>query len=191
MGSARTARAVAYHLLANRELLLHYKMNKQYLATMLCGLLLCGASALAQTTPASPAGPGMPPTAAEHAGILKSVRGKVLLLGADGSARPAQAGDPIAPIDRLQTDVDSAASLVLRDGTTMVVGPSSRLDFKQFHFDSTTRDGGLLVSLLRGSLRMVTGLIGKTQPDAVRVETQTATIGIRGTDFIVEADAAQ
>ena len=36
---------------------------------------------------------------------------------------------------------------------------------------------------------MVTGLIGKTQPDAVRVETQTATIGIRGTDFIVQADA--
>ena len=27
------------------------------------------------------------------------------------------------------------------------------------------------------------------QPDAVRIETQTATIGIRGTDFIVQADA--
>jgi hypothetical protein len=38
---------------------------------------------------------------------------------------------------------------------------------------------------------MVTGLIGKTQPDAVRVETQTATIGIRGTDFIVQANVQQ
>ncbi|WP_068683548.1 MULTISPECIES: FecR domain-containing protein [unclassified Variovorax] len=166
-------------------------MNKRCLATMLCGLLLSGAGALAQTAPASSAASGLPPAAAEHAGILKSVRGKVMLLSADGSARPAQAGDPVAPIDRLQTEAGSAASLVLRDGTTMVVGPSSRLDLKQFHFDSTTHDGGLLVSLLRGSLRMVTGLIGKTQPDAVRVETQTATIGIRGTDFIVEADAAQ
>jgi hypothetical protein len=166
-------------------------MNKKCLATMLCGLLLSGTGALSQTMPASNTASRMPSGAAEHAGILKSVRGKVLLLGADGSTRPAQAGDPVAPIDRLQTEADSAASLVLRDGTTMVVGPSSRLDFKQFHFDSTTRDGGLLVSLLRGSLRMVTGLIGKTQPDAVRVETQTATIGIRGTDFIVEADAAQ
>lgn len=161
-------------------------MKKKRLATLFCGLLLSGAGALAQTTPTSVA-----PAGAEHAGILKSVRGKVQLLGTDGKARQAQAGDPIAPIDRLQTDADSAASLVLRDGTTMVVGPSSRLDFKQFHFDSTTRDGGLLVSLLRGSLRMVTGLIGKTQPDAVRVETQTATIGIRGTDFIVLADAPQ
>jgi hypothetical protein len=37
-------------------------------------------------------------------------------------------------------------------------------------------------------MRMITGLIGKTNPDAVRVETQTATIGIRGTDFIVQTD---
>ncbi len=54
----------------------------------------------------------------------------------------------------------------------------------------TTQDGGMLVSLLRGTLRMVTGLIGKTHPDAVRVETQTAVIGIRGTDFIVQAGRA-
>jgi hypothetical protein len=129
--------------------------------------------------------------AAQHAGMLKAVRGSVQLLDTDGTARPARAGDAIAPIDRIVTEADSAASLVLRDGTRMVVGPSSRLDLKQFHFDPATRDGGLLVSLLRGSLRMVTGLIGKTQPDAVRVETQTATIGIRGTDFIVQAGAQQ
>ena len=164
-------------------------MKKKHIAVALSAFLLAGAGALAQTS--NPPAPTNAPPAAEHAGILKSVRGKVQLLGADGNARTAQAGDPVAPIDRLQTDADSAASLVLRDGTTLVIGPSSRLDLKQFHFDSTTRDGGLLLSLLRGSMRMVTGLIGKTQPDAVRVETQTATIGIRGTDFIVQADAPQ
>ena len=157
---------------------------KKRLAAALCALLLASTGAPAQTSAGTPA-------AAAHAGILKTVRGKVQLLGADGNVRTAQAGDPVAPIDRIQTDADSAASLVLRDGTTLVIGPSSRLDLKQFHFDSTTRDGGLLLSLLRGSMRMVTGLIGKTQPDAVRVETQTATIGIRGTDFIVQADAPQ
>ena len=36
---------------------------------------------------------------------------------------------------------------------------------------------------------MVTGAIGKTHPEAIRVETPTAVIGIRGTDFIVETDA--
>ena len=36
------------------------------------------------------------------------------------------------------------------------------LDLKEFHFDGTTREGGILLSLLRGSMRMITGLIGKT-----------------------------
>jgi hypothetical protein len=118
---------------------------------------------------------------------VKSVRGDVKLLSG-AAARPVSAGDAIAPIDRLETGADSGASVVLRDGTAVVVGPASRLDVKEFHFDPTTQEGGMLVSLLRGSLRMVTGLIGKAHPDAVRVETPTAVIGIRGTDFIVQTD---
>lgn len=153
--------------------------------TRLCVLLLAAAtasitsitSAAAQTTP--------PP---EQAGFVKSVRGDVQLLNAAGAMRTAHPGDEVAPIERIVTGVDSAASLVLRDGTVLVIGPSSRLDMKEFSFDPTAQDGGLLVSLLRGSLRMISGLIGKAHPDAVRVETQTATIGIRGTDFIVQAD---
>jgi len=152
---------------------------KNRILTALCALTLLHGIASAQS--AVPA--------EQQAGTVKSVRGDVQLLGANGTPRVAASGDVLSPIDRILTGPDSAASVVLRDGTTMVVGPSSRLDVKEFHFDATTQDGGLLVSLLRGSMRMITGLIGKSHPDAVRVETQTATIGIRGTDFIVQADA--
>lgn len=152
---------------------------------ILGGLALLGATVMAQaqTTP--------PPAAAVadlQAGFVKSVRGNVQLLSAAGTTRTAAAGDALGSVDRIVTGPDSSVAVVLRDDTTPVVGPSSRLDLKEFHFDATTRDGGLLVSLLRGSMRMITGLIGKTNPDAVRVETQTATIGIRGTDFIVQTD---
>jgi hypothetical protein len=118
----------------------------------------------------------------------KTLRGDVQLLGADGVMRPARPGDQVSPIERVITGPESGASVVLRDGTTLIVGPSSRLDFKEFSYESTMQDGNLLVGLIRGSLRMITGLIGKTHPDAVRVETQTATICIRGTDFIVEVE---
>ncbi|QNK69580.1 FecR domain-containing protein [Variovorax sp. PAMC26660] len=164
------------------------------------GLAIVGSATLAQaqTPPPAPATPIAPvaapavapaATAAElHAGFVKSVRGNVQLLGAAGTTRPANPGDALGAVDRIVTGPDSSAAVVLRDDTTLVVGPSSRLDLKEFHFDGTTHEGGMLVSLLRGSMRMITGLIGKTNPDAVRVETQTATIGIRGTDFIVQAD---
>jgi hypothetical protein len=156
-------------------------------SSVMGGLALCGAAALAQAqSPSSP--PVAKPVAEPQAGFVKSVRGNVQLLSAAGTSRTASAGDALAAVDRIVTGPDSSASVVLRDDTTLMVGPSSRLDLKEFHFNSTTHEGGVLVSLLRGSMRMITGLIGKTNPDAIRVETQTATIGIRGTDFIVQAD---
>lgn len=149
------------------------------------GLAFWGMAALAQAQTAPPA---TTPAPEPQAGFVKSVRGNVQLLSAGGSSRTANAGDALASVDRIVTGPESSASVVLRDDTTLVVGPSSRLDLKEFHFNATTHEGGMLVSLLRGSMRMITGLIGKKNPDAVRVETQTATIGIRGTDFIVQTD---
>ncbi len=159
---------------------------KKFLS-VLGGLALCGAAVLAHAQSSSSA-PAAMPTPEPQAGFVKAVRGNVQLLSAAGTSRAASAGDALAAVDRIVTGPDSSASVVLRDDTTLVVGPSSRLDLKEFHFNSTTHEGGVLVSLLRGSMRMITGLIGKTNPDAIRVETQTATIGIRGTDFIVQAD---
>lgn len=124
-----------------------------------------------------------------HVGFVKSVQGNVQLITAAGAVSQCLPGTKIMPTDRMVSGPDGAAGLVLRDGTKMVLGPSSQLEVKQFAFDSTTLDGTVLVSLLRGSLRMISGLIGKINPEAVRIETQTATIGIRGTDFIVLADA--
>jgi ferric-dicitrate binding protein FerR (iron transport regulator) len=174
------------------------------LVIALGGLAIVASAALAQAQTPSAAPVAAPPAAAApapapataapaakaepQAGFVKFVRGDVQLLNGAGATRAASPGDALGAVDRIVTGPDSSASVVLRDDTTLVVGPSSRLDLKEFHFDGTTHEGGMLVSLLRGSMRMITGLIGKTNPDAVRVETQTATIGIRGTDFIVQAD---
>lgn len=166
-------------------------------------LALAAAGAHAQTPPAAVPAP-LPPAASavaaapaptpvevvtRQAGFLKTLRGSVQLMEAPGAAaRPAQAGDALLPGGRITTGPDSAASLVLRDGTTLVVGPSSQMELKAFSFDATTHDGSLLAVLLKGSLRMITGLLGKAHPEAVRIETQFAFVGVRGTDFIVQAD---
>lgn len=130
-----------------------------------------------------------PAVGSANAGIFKDVRGGVFVLGSDGAMRPVRAGDAVSAIDRIETEAEAGAGVVLRDGTTLVLGPSSRLTLKEFHYDAATRDGSMLLSLLKGSMRMITGLIGKTNPEAVRIETQTITLGIRGTDFIVLAEA--
>lgn len=122
-------------------------------------------------------------------GLVKTVRGNAQLLHATGTSLVLEPGSEVNETDQIVTDADSGVSIVLRDGARLVVGPSSRLDMKKFHFNPVTHEGGIFLSLITGSMRMVTGLIGKHHPEAERIETPTAVIGIRGTDFIVNVNA--
>ena len=48
-----------------------------------------------------------------------------------------------------------------------------------------------VIELLKGGLRSVTGAIGRSNKDSYQLKNETHVIGIRGTDFIVNADAQQ
>ena len=151
-----------------------YLRKTLFLATLLA--TLAGGSAWAQAA-----------DTAAKAGTMKLVQGDVRVVDARGE-RPLQPGDSLAQADQVVTGADGAASMVMRDGTTMMVGPRSRINLSTFAYNSTTQEGNLVVAVLRGSMRMITGLISKTNPNAISVTTRTATIGVRGTDFIVEVD---
>lgn len=158
-------------------------------ALLCAGLLALASLAQAQSTPPLAAGAASTATAPERAGTAKLVKGPVTVF--DGSSeKPLLPGQAVAATDRVSTGPGGSASLVLRDGTVIVLGPDSRMELREFAFDSTTYQGSLVVGVLRGTMRMVSGLIRKTRPDAVRIETPTALIGIRGTDFIVDVDPA-
>lgn len=127
-----------------------------------------------------------PAMAQDTAGTVKSVRGPVRIVSA-GSERPAAAGDALNAGERVVTGPEAAAGLSLADGTLLAVGPRSSLNLQKFGYDPTTRDGSIALELLEGSMRMVSGLIAKASARAVQVITPTAVVGIRGTDFVVEA----
>ncbi len=146
--------------------------------TLMTALLLAVAGLCVGTANAQP-GPGA------GVGTVKVVQGQARVVNATGE-RPLSPGDHVAMADRLITEAGSATSVVLRDGTTLVVGPKSQVELKDFAFNSTTHEGTVRVSLLQGALRMITGLIAKLHPANVNVETDTVTTGVRGTDFIVE-----
>lgn len=92
--------------------------------------------------------------------------------------------------DRLTTSAGASAIIKLQDGTRMTVRPNSELVLQQYQFKENASDNGMLMQLVRGGFRAVTGLISKNSPNAARVQTSTATIGIRGTDFDARLCAA-
>ncbi len=125
------------------------------------------------------------PLWAADSGTAKVVRGDVRIERA-GSSAALKVGDPVLEKDRIVVAAEGSAGITLRDDTRISVGPRSTLVINGFSFDSKTQEGNVDTSILRGTMRYVTGLVGRFKPTSVRVATATATVGIRGTDFIIE-----
>jgi len=122
--------------------------------------------------------------AGEAIGTVKTLKGEVNVVR-DGAAMKATAGMRLMAADKLVTGADSSVGIALQDATLMSLGAKSATQLSEFRYDPVKREGNMLISVIKGSMRFVTGLLGKQNPSAVGIRTPTATIGIRGTDFIV------
>ena len=122
-------------------------------------------------------------TAAQPVGEVEFARGAGFAQTASQAPRILGRGVALKEGDRLTTADGASAILKLNDGTRMTVRPNSELVIEQFKFKENAPDNSFVMQLLRGGLRAITGLISKTSPDAARIRTSSATIGIRGTDF--------
>lgn len=127
-----------------------------------------------------------------QAARIVSATGDTMLMRAGQIATPATRAEMIRSGDRLRTGARSSVELAFEDGMRMTLGPRTDLLIDEYFFESNRSRG--FFALARGSLRTVSGLLGRTDPDAFRLSTPTATLGVRGTDFtthqgICDADA--
>jgi hypothetical protein len=100
-----------------------------------------------------------------------------------GERRALKQGDIVQSGDKLQTD-NGRLQVRFSDSGFLSLKPKSQMVIKEYAFDGT-EDGTekAFFSLLKGSLRAVSGAIGKHNKSAYKYETPVATIGIRGTAF--------
>jgi len=128
--------------------------------------------------------PGQANAAAE-AGTIKVIRGSVSIERA-GKRTPVTVGDRVMSADRVITGAESAVGITLRDNTRLTAGPDSVLSLEKYSFDSTTHAGELDASVRKGTLSVVSGKLTAASPEKVSFRTPTATLGVRGTDFVIE-----
>jgi hypothetical protein len=137
-------------------------------------LLMAG---LAAATPVLPA---------EDAGIVKTAKGSVTIQRGSNKLSAAP-GAKVAAADRITTGADSSVGIILRDNTLLSAGPNSTLVLERFAFNSTTHEGVIDASVKRGTLSVVSGKIPKQSPGAVQFRTPNAILGVRGTEFLIDA----
>lgn len=122
-------------------------------------------------------------------GSVDYVRGAGAAQKPGESPRVLGAGSTIQQGEVLSTGASSFAIVKLNDGTRMTLRPNTSMKVDDFILDQPGKSDNLGMSLLKGGLRIVTGLISKRVGTST-LTTSTATVGIRGTDFDARLCAA-
>ena len=81
------------------------------------------------------------------------------------------------------------AGITFADNTQVQVNENSRLVIDDFVYDSKKPAAGkLALNMASGTVRYASGAIAKNDPSKVSINTPTATIAVRGTDFTATVD---
>lgn len=117
------------------------------------------------------------------AGSVQFVIGDVKLITKAGATRALVKGAEVDEGDRIVTASGSSAQIRMVDGGFIAVRPNTNMAFDTYHYSGKDDGtGNAILSLLQGGFRAITGIIGHTNKQNYLIRTQTATIGIRGTD---------
>ena len=111
-------------------------------------------------------------------GIVGAISGTVKT-----ETRELKTGDKIYLNETIVAGAGSGTQILLLDQSTFTIGEDSEVVMDTFIYDPATNDGKIVASVKQGSLKVISGLISKKNPDALTVEVPEGTLGSRGTEF--------
>lgn len=106
-------------------------------------------------------------------------------------ASPASKGAGIEKMDTVSTNSQGRFRITFNDATTVNITENSRLVIDDFVYDGNNKSKGKLgLKLALGTARYASGAVAKGNTKGVNIRTPTATIAVRGTDFVMSVDEA-
>jgi hypothetical protein len=117
-------------------------------------------------------------------GKVIAVRGIVEAVDKNKKTRVLERRSEFFVGDTLTTKAKASIKLRFIDGTLTSLKPETTLKLTNYHYKSGDKANNRNISeLIQGGLKSMTGRLSKNNPDAYKIETPVATIGIRGTVF--------
>jgi hypothetical protein len=97
-------------------------------------------------------------------------------------------GTGLEMMDTVRT-TQGKVGLTFADNTKVDITENSKLVIDDFVYDPNSKKSGkLAVNIALGTVRYASGQIAKNSPQAVSINTPTATVAVRGTDFTATVD---
>jgi hypothetical protein len=101
----------------------------------------------------------------------------------------ASKGSAVEKMDTVSTNSQGRFRITFNDSTTVNITENSRLLVDDFVYDGGGKSTGKLgLRVALGTVRYTSGKIAKGNAKGVNIRTPTATIAVRGTDFVMSVD---
>jgi hypothetical protein len=121
---------------------------------------------------------------AATAGQITHLSGTLSAKRADGTSKLLSVKSEVHEGDTLGTESETYARIKFADGGEVVMRPGTQIKVENYSYTAGKPESdNIVLSMFKGGLRAVTGLIGKRSREKISFLTDTATIGIRGTHF--------
>tara|TARA_X000001036_G_scaffold272546_1_gene253156 strand:+ start:26 stop:601 length:576 start_codon:yes stop_codon:yes gene_type:complete len=91
--------------------------------------------------------------------------------------------------DTIIVKEQSNAQILLLDETALTVGEKSELTIDDFVYDPKSKVGKIVSNIKVGTVRIVTGEISNQNPENLKVNIPTGSVGARGTEFVVVTES--
>lgn len=125
--------------------------------------------------------------AAQVVGTVVNISGPLLAKRPDGSVKVLSLKSEVEQGETLISEKSTYARIKFIDNSEITLRPNTQMVIDNFSYDETKPEkDNAFFSLIKGGLRSITGALGKRNRERVGINTPTATIGIRGTTFIVQ-----
>jgi hypothetical protein len=119
----------------------------------------------------------------EIGGISDVVGGVDVLRGGKLPAETAKVGDKVSQGDIIRTKSGAKAQIKFKDDSVITIAPDSRVALNEYVYEPEKNQREASIKIFHGLVHTaVNKLFNKKKPDFT-VETLTASLGIRGTDF--------
>lgn len=113
--------------------------------------------------------------------------GQVSVKDQDGNIQGLEVNSQIYEGDRITTEVGANLYILMDDGAEIFLKGDSIIKISEYVITSGYDDSSSsIMDLIRGGLRTITGAIGGSALSNYSVQTGLATIGIRGTEYVIK-----
>ncbi len=116
--------------------------------------------------------------------LVKVLEGSAFAIQS-GERQELRVGQQIFRQDVVET-ASGTVGLTFRDGSRISIGPNSRIVFKEFQYSPNEGKFAFLISIVKGTMQYISGVIAKLAPGSVKIETPVATVAVRGTRLLIK-----